>query len=283
MIGPEAIDEKVESLPNLEGHAEPYPGLSDLFLGFTLLDLVAPLCFGLSMWIALSLSGAIAGQIAAIGLWSVLSPLRRIKRLVLPLLWLAWMASCLVVTAAVREAAFRFDVFRAFFFLPLLLCATQVPFWLARFFFGWSIELTNEPPSRRAGIQFSIADLLIATTYLGVILGATQLGVTAGRVRLELVGRQDANALLLGAIVFAACWSVWVAFITIPCTYLMLGAKQRPAGVAWFWMITSLILFLMVTFVAAVFNGAALLIICWCLNLARSNGYRLVRPGRQAA
>ncbi|HEX5446276.1 MAG TPA: hypothetical protein VFW87_20785 [Pirellulales bacterium] len=282
MIGPEAIDEKVESPPNLEGHAEPYPGLLDLFLGFTLLDLVAPLCIELSPWIALAFSGAIAGQIAAIGLWSVLSSLTLVKRLVLPLLWLAWMAGCLEVVSAIflhRNINIGRDFAAAFFLLlPLLLFATQAPFWLTRLLLNWSIdraELASPQPSK--SIQFSIADLLITTTYLGIILATAQLACKS-----EFPDPQSGWQ-MLAVLFFAACWSVWVAFITIPCTYVMLGAKQRLAGVAWFWMITSLILFLMVTFVAAVFNGAALLIICWCLNLARSNGYRLVRPRRQAA
>lgn len=283
MSEPEALEQKAELLPDLDGHAEPYPGLLGLFLAFTLLDLVAPLCFEVSPWIALALFGAIAGQIAAIGLWSVLGPLTRVKRLVLPLLWLTWMASCLIVASAVREAVFPFDILRAFFFLPLLLFATQIPFWLMRFFFGWTVaHLATESPSRKAGIQFSIADLLIAITYLCVILGTTQVGMAVGGPQLELVGRQDTNALLLGAILLAGGWSIWVAFIAIPCTYLMLGPKQRITGLVWYWLITSLILFLMVTFVAAVFNGAALLVIGRCLAIARANRYRLVRPRRQA-
>lgn len=270
MSEPEVVDRKAESLPDLEGQMEPYPGFLGLLLAFTLLDLAAPLCFGGSSWIALALFGAIAGQIAAIGLWSVLGPLTRVKRLVLPLLWLTWMASCLIVISAVREAVFRFDILRAFFFLPLLLFATQMPFWLVRLFFNWSIEhLGVTTPKHTSGIQFSIADLLIATTYLSVVLGMTQLGSNAAPGGLAVLP-------------LAAGWSIWVAFIAIPCVYLMVGTKQRTAGVTWFWIVTSLIFFLMVTFVAAVFNGAALLVICWCLNLARSNGYRLVRRRRQA-
>lgn len=273
-----AVDRPDQPRAPGEEHADLYPEILGFILVSTWVDLLAPLVVELSPWIALSFWGAVAGQVAVWGLWSVFSSLFLPKRIALALIGLAWMTGCMIASSAALHgvhAHFEAGSPRAFAFLPLLLLATQTPFWLARFFFRWSIKLAMRGHvTDRRSAQFSIAQLLAATTFLGVALGLTRLGIS-GRPEL------DTLPMLFGVLFLALAWAVWVVLIAIPCAWMVLSANRRLAGLVWFWLATSLLLFPVVTFAAAVFNGAALMVISCCLTVARWNGYRLVRALRR--
>ena len=263
-----------------------------LSIVFATVDLLAvPLIVGTdSPFVTGIFFGAAGGQVALASIWGVLGPRPLYCRwpLVLVFLMLGYWLFALGLAASGAAALFSGYFFCGSLLLPILLLVTQFPIWLLRLATGCRIVRVSGGPLPARSRQFRLQDLFCVVTIVAVALGLARLW------SLEF-GPGDLTE-IAPALGIA---SLWTAFVTLPCIYAGLAARNVPSAV---WLMTgyALAMTVLVMVLIAVlagagpsqamgmvfafllfFNGAAIATVFGTLALARREGYVLLWPRRK--
>jgi hypothetical protein len=171
--------------------------------------------------------------------------------------------------------------------LPILLLVVQFPIWLLRVATGCRIVRVCGGPQPARSRQFRLQDLFCVMTIVAVALGLARLWSSE-------FGPGDPTE-IAPALGIA---SLWTAFVTLPCVYAGLAARNVPLAV---WLMTGYALATTVlemvlavalagpgpsqamgmAFAMLFFNGAAIATVFGTLVLARREGYVLLWPRRK--
>ena len=209
-----------------------------VFAFFMMMDLLTfPILIGLqglagsSMFVAFSvnsmLMAIVVAQFVLMAIWWVFAPVSLLRRaacgIPAPLIWCAsYFAGFLL---AVPDGGTSVYILVAVAYvmggLPLLMIASQLLLWCARFWLRWRI-VRVEPTSAIQGYQpLRILDVMIATGAVAVALTLAKLGNIGG-------SRSDAEY-LMGFSITAGIGMIVVAALALPCLWVGLR-RPAPAG-----------------------------------------------------
>ncbi len=197
--------------------------------------------------------GGVLAQGGLIAIWAALGtpvywPMRQLQALLLALLacWCLWIGVGMseAPPMMLREAA------RGGAFVPLMLLAAQLPLWAARMAPGWRIArgTVGHADEERAGRQFGVFDLLLATAVVAVALGFARLGLWL---------KPDDSIPAVVAVAFLGV-AILSAFTSLPCAWSALGASDQGAGCAAIVLYSVALTILVFSVPAAIVGGGSI-------------------------
>jgi len=191
------------------------------FITPAILDEAAPR----GLFIPALLMGLIAGQFGLLAIWAVFGAEPWVARLPLVLLIAVGLHALFVLgmaAADVPEMAVT-GYTKAMLMMPLVLAAGQVPLWIARMALGCRVVFLADAgkvdPSRLS--QFGIQHLLGATTFVALVLGLAQLGISV-----STSSYYDPTEIWTSLLITCAVAAGIGALGALPCVWAVLLARR---------------------------------------------------------
>ena len=238
--------------------------------------------------------GVILGQLGLLSIWAVFGPSSALVRLPLTTMVGMFLVACFVggFAAAVGTRDLPGEAALVLLFVPLILLSAQLPLWVLKLVTGGRIVRVDTKTGQMPTVQrqFGIGHLMAATVVVALAFGLASSGMRLIVARsFGSDGRPMEGMTLISLVAPCVALCLLNLFVTLPCLWAGLGAKNPRAGAVGLAIYAGLMTLLSVA-IFALFSpgpmerllncGPPMVVTLGMLYVARWCGYRYQRGGR---